>query len=196
MKKNKLLVTCLILWFGSVFAASSPNEWVACWISAIELSKNRNDYPDSEKAYSAAIAAQNQTQVPHLYLYNERAKLLLKMKKYEQAIADFSFVINHKEASKEDLLDALWGRGQTYLALGKTEEFEGDRKRLETLEPFVTTLEENRDYLILKLGNHVSREAQSQERLIRVLLMRKKIQSKNDVTFTPSGLAIVKKRTL
>ena len=194
MKKVGFLFLSLLLWVQSpIEAASSSIYWIDCWRSGIEFSKKRNEYPEALKAYTAAINNQESSQVSHFFLYLERGKLCLKMQEWEQAIQDFSFILSQQKASREEVMDALWGRGQAYLARGRKGEFEADRKRLEELEPFITPLEDNEGYLILKMGSHVARDMESQERLVNVLIMQKKIKSKQDLTFTPSGLVIVKK---
>lgn len=195
MKKKSAFILFVVLCCSPlVDAASSSTYWVNCWMTGVELSKNRHEYPEAIKAYTAAIKNQPSDQISqHLYLYNERGRLYLKMDEHQKAIQDFSFVLDHPNVNKEEMLDALWGRGQAYLASGKAQEFETDRKRLDEIEPFVRPLEDNQDYLILKMGNHVARDPQSQERFVKVLLIQKKIKSKQDVTFTPSGLAIVRK---
>lgn len=191
---KKIFFILLLSVYLELAQASSSQDWIECWMTGVDLSKNHKQYSEALKAYTAAIKAQDSSQnLIYLYLYNERGQLCLKMKEFNQAIQDFSFVLNHSEANKEEIIDALWGRGQAYLALNKIEEFEKDRKQLDTLEPFLTTVEEYPDYLILKLGDHVWRDPQSQERLIKVMLMQKKIKTKQDVILTPSGLAIVKK---
>jgi tetratricopeptide (TPR) repeat protein len=193
MNKNFFFSLSVALWLGSAAWAAASQDWIQCWMTGVELSKNQNDYPEALKAYTAAIKADPSQISNHLYLYNERGKLCLKMQEFNQAIQDFSFVLGHNGANREEMLDALWGRGQAYLAMGKTEEFEKDRKQLDALEPFVTTLEDNPDYLIVKMGSHVWRDPQSRERFVKILLTQKKIRTKQDVTFTPSGLAIIKK---
>jgi tetratricopeptide (TPR) repeat protein len=195
VKKRNLFSLSFALWcITSLCCAVSPPDCIHCWLAGVELSKNRNNYPEAFKAYTAAIQAQETLCVPYsLYLYNERGNLALKMQAFDQAIQDFSVVLSHKEVAQEEMMDALWGRGQAYLASGKMQEFERDRKRLDEIEPFVIPLEETQDFIILKLGSHVLRESQSQQRFVKVLLMQRKIKSKQDVIITPSGLAIVKK---
>lgn len=195
VKKYFFFPLSLALLIGpSIYGAYTSSHWIDCWRSAVELSKNRNDYSEALNAYTAAIKAQENSEAgEHLYLYIERAKLCLKMKEWNRAIQDFSLILHDKNSTQEEIIDALWGRGQAYLASGKTEAFESDRKRLEALEPFVKSLDDSQEYQILKMGNHVSREPHSQERLLNVLIKQKKIKNKEDVTFTPSGLVIVRK---
>lgn len=189
-----LSLTLTVLLVSTVYPNPSSNDWIQCWMTAVELSKNSKKHLEAIEAYTAAIKAQDPNSISkHLFLYNERAKLHLKTKNFENAIKDFSIVLNQTDASDEEILDALWGRGQSYLASGKHQEFESDRKRLDALEPFTKLIEENQDYIILKLGSHVWRDTQSHERFVKVLLMQKKIKSQQDVMFTPSGIAIVKK---
>lgn len=189
-----LPITFTLLLGSFAYARQSSNDWILCWMTAVELSKNPQEYSEAIEAYTAAIKSQDPNFVSkHLYLYNERAQLYLKTKDFNNAVKDFSFVLNQSEASKEEILDALWGRGQSYLASGKQQEFESDRKRLNELEPFTILLEENSNYILFKLGNHVCRDPQSHERLVKVLLMQKKIKFQQDVMFTPSGIAIVRK---
>lgn len=195
MNKIIFFFTIHLLLGSAIYADQSSNDWIRCWITAIELSQKSSQSLEAVEAYTAAIKKQNPELVSkHLYLYIERAKVFLKTKQFENAIKDFSFVLNQPTASREEILDALWGRGQSYLAIGNNQEFEKDRKHLDEIEPFITLLEENSNYLILKLGSHVWRDTQSQERLVKVLLMQKKIKSQNDVLFTPSGIAIAHKR--
>lgn len=197
-KPQQLLNFCVLLivfiTFKRVEAAEPSNTWIHAWISALDLSKKRTDYREAIEAYTAAIQVLDEKQLSkRLFLFNERGKLYLKLLDYHRAINDFSYVIENKETSQDEILDALWGRGQAYLAIGKRDEFDRDRLQMDKIEPFATLLEENHEFIILKLGHHSRRDTQNRDRFVKGLLMQGKIKQSNDVVFTESGIAIVKK---
>lgn len=188
------LVVCLMAECLLNAQDQSSNGWLESWVSAIELSKDRHNYPQAIENYTSAIQTLNPNQaVVLLNLANERGHLYLKMLDSNNAIKDFSFVLNHPQVNREQKVDALWGRGKANLLAGKIREFQEDCSQLEQLEASVTSIEDNKDYAIYKLAPHMLREAKSQENFINLLMMREEIKSEKEVTFTPFGLVIIKK---
>lgn len=185
---------CLI---AQCFLSSQEQSFDNClesWISAIESSKDHQSYPKAIEYYTSAIQSLDLNQpVVLLNLTHERGNVYLKMLDFNNAIQDFSFILNHPQVSREQKIEALWGRNKAYLAIGKIREFQEDCNQLDKLESSVTMIEDNKNYAIVKLAPYMIQDAKGQERFINLLMMRKEIKSQNDVTFTPSGLVVIKK---
>lgn len=185
------LITKLLL---NAKEPSASDDWVGYWINGIEYTKDQQSYPKAVETYTTAIQALTPNQVAvQLNLVNERGDIYFKMLDFNNAIKDFSLVLNHPQVSQEQKIEALWGRSKAYLASGKVKEFEQDSHQLEQLQSSITPLAETEEYTILKVDPYALRDTISKERFIKLLLMRKEIKSEKDVTFTPSGLVIVKK---
>jgi len=176
-------------------AQEEPSDaWLGHWIDSIEYSQEPRSYPKSVEAYTTAIRALTPSQISaQLNLINERAEIYFKMEDYQNAIKDFSFVINDPQANHDQKIAALWGGSKAYLASGKFQEFEKDSHELQRLEDFITPIEETKEYAILKVSPYALQDAESKERLVNMLMKRKEIKSRRDITFTPSGLVIVRK---
>lgn len=176
-------------------AQEEPSDaWLGHWMDSIEYSQEPRSYPKAVETYTTAILALTPSQISaQLNLVNERAEIYFKMQDYQNAIKDFSFVINQPHANQEQKIAALWGRSKAYLASGKFQEFEKDSNQLQQLEDFITPIEETKEYAILKVSPYALQDAESQERLVNMLMKRKEIKSRRDITFTPSGLVIVRK---
>lgn len=170
------------------------DEWVGHWINGIEFSKDQNNYPKAIDTYNTAIQKLAPDHIGmQLNLAIERGYVYYQMLDYPNAIKDFSFVINHPKAGEEQKIEALWGRSKAYLASGKIDEFEKDSHELEGLQFFFHPIAETKEYAILKVNPSLMKDVKAEERFVKILLMRKEIKSEKDVTFTPSGLIIVKK---
>jgi tetratricopeptide (TPR) repeat protein len=188
------LVISLMVSFMVIAEEKSSDAWLGYWMEAIELAKDRSSYLKAIESYTKAIQAIAPEQVEiQLNLINERGSIYFKMLDFSLANEDYSFVLNHPKVNQEQKIEALYGRAKTNLARGKVQEFEADNNLLDQLEPFVTYLFDNKDYIVLKAGPYVLQNSQSSERLVKVLLMRKEVDSEKGVTFTSSGLIILKK---
>lgn len=130
-----------------------------------------------------------------LNLTNEKGNLYLKMLDFRNALKDFSFVLNHPHVNGEQKIEALWNRSKAYLATGKIRDFQHDCNQSEQLEASVISIEDNKDYAIFKIASYMLRDPSTQDKFITLLKIRREIQSEKDVTFTPSGLVIVRKLT-
>lgn len=191
---NYLFLSLCLLAVTILKAQEASDDWVGHWMNGIELSREENNYPKAIETYTTAIQATTPNQMAvQLNLINERGNLYFQMLDFTNAIKDFSYVIHQPRASRAQMIEALWGRSKAYLASGKIQEFEKDSRQLEALQPFFEPVAETQDYAILKVDPKLIRNAKSEESFIKMLLMRKEIKSEKDVTFTPSGLIIVKK---
>lgn len=170
------------------------DAWLGHWINGVEYAKDPETYPKAIETYSTAIQGLSPNQINVLLnLVNEKGNIFIKMQDYKSAINDFSFVLNHPQASQEQKIEALWGRSKAYLASGKIDDYEKDYQRLQRLESYATPLEETKNYAILKMSPYFFNDPKSEERFIQMLIKNKKIKNKKDVTFTPSGVVIIQK---
>lgn len=178
----------------SLLKAQDSNRWLQNWVNAIELSKERENYPKAIENYKSAIQSLSLNQpVILLNLMNERGNLYLKQGDFNDAIKDFSFILNHPQVNREQKIEALWKRSMAYVASGKIKEFQEDANQLEKLEPAVTPLEDNKNYIIYKLAPRMLQDTNSREKFIDMLISRKEIKSENEVTFASSGIVIIRK---
>ena len=190
------LAICLLTECFSVAQESSSDNWLENWINAVELAKDRQNYPKAIENYTASIQTLDPNPSAILFiLLNERGNLYLKSLDFDHAIKDFYFVLNHSESNREQKIEALWGRSKAHIGMGKIREFQNDCEQLEQLEAFATTIEENKNFAIFKLASYILRDPKSQEIFSNLLLAQKEIQTKKDVTFTPSGLVIIRKNS-
>lgn len=195
MKTVSRLILAVSLMTGPVLSGEEiSEEWVGHWINGVEFSKDQNNYPKAIDTYNTAIQKLAPDQAAmQLNLAIERGYVFYQMLDYPSAIKDFSFVINHSKVSEEQKIEALWGRSKAYLASGKIHEFEKDSHELDGLQFFFHPIAETKEYAILKVNPSLMKDAKAEERFVKILLLRKEIKSDKDVTFTPSGLIIVKK---
>lgn len=163
------------------------------WRSAVESSKDFGGLQKAIENYTSAIQMMKSDQSSVLLnLVIERGNIYLKSLDYNNALKDFTFALDHPAINRDQKIAALWRRNITLLPLGKIREYVEGCDQLELLEPSVTTIEENGDYAIYKLGSYMREDPKGQELFIKLLMARKDIKSEKDATFTPSGLVIVK----
>ena len=196
MKRMNALILAILLTTGFFLNGQeeSSDAWVGHWINGVELTKDQRNYPKAIENYTVAIQALSPNQiVVWLNLINERGNVYFKMQDFSHAIKDFSFVLNHPQANQAQIIEALWGRSEAYLGSGKVKEFEEDSNRLELLQFLFDPILETKDYIILKVSPSLLQDTKKEERVVKLLLIRKEIKSEKDVTFTPSGLVIIKK---
>lgn len=176
------------------FFIHADDEWMKHWAAGLEQTRYVN-YPKAIDEYSLALHSLGSYEInKHLYLYLERGSLYNKGSNFDQAIQDFTTVINNKEAKSEEIETALWGRTHAYLASGKTQDFLQDCKRLEQIQAYnIQPEQENQQYFIFKLGTHLQKEKKTRDALVKALLLRGSIVNENDVLFGSSGMAMVKK---
>ena len=194
MKQFYFLLLTMFVLTTSLLKAQNSDRWLENWVNAIDLSKDRTNYPKAIENYSSAIQTFSLNQpIVLLNLMNERGNLYLKMGDFNNAIKDFSFVLNHPQANREQKIEALWKRSIAYVASGNIKEFQEDTNQLEKLEPAVTPIEDNKNYTIYKLAPRMLQDPNSREKFIDMLILRKEIKSDKEVSFASSGLAIIKK---
>lgn len=188
-----------ILFFMMVrglFAAAeiSSDQCIEKWLKGIELFKVRR-IEEALDSFNETVDALYQNNEPiFLNAVIERATFLLQMCEFSSSIDDFSYVLNHSKATKEQSLQALEGRCKAYLAAGNVRKFQEDAEQLDRLEQFMPVLLETESFRILKLNSYTLKNHPEKDSLAKCFLLRKEIESAEDFHLTSSGLAIIKKK--
>lgn len=198
MKKISFLSILYFSFFFNFLLAEEKNAWINNCFKAAQYEKDGN-YKKAIEEYSNAIEILKPSQISdYLNLYIERGLVykdagFLDPKNYEKAIQDFTFVIDHPRASKENRISALAERAQVYLFSGKQEFFVKDTQYLEEIEPNVILYDENEEYVFFKMGNRLRSNKILEKSMIQALIAKHAIDSENDVILTSSGIGIIKK---
>lgn len=182
-----MLVTTLV--FGN-----QPETWIGHWLKATQYAKDC-EFIKSIDEYTMAIdSLPKQNSSHNLHLYLERGNIFFTMQDFERALKDFTFVLQHKEASNDERADALWGHSRVNLAMGNFKNFEIDVKNLEEIEPiFIVNYEECQDYVVFQMAPRFRRDKNMENIFIKTLMTTNSIDSEKDVVFTSSGIGIIKK---
>ncbi|MBA3722037.1 MAG: hypothetical protein H0W88_06520 [Parachlamydiaceae bacterium] len=189
-------VSTLAMSFGLLVSnlGYSGEAWITHWINAMEIAKPPLQSPIAIQEYTNAINALEPKQIPtHLFLFNERGNIFIKIKDYPRAISDFTFVINQGSATKSEVTEALWGRMQALLACGKAKEFAADCQILKQHEVYIIPHEESEKYFVFEMGPRMQKDKRVQDTFVKTLLRRNSIKMEKDVVFSPSGVGMVKK---
>ncbi len=198
---SKKTFLSILLYFTlriSLIQATGENTWISNCFQAAQYEKN-GDFKKAIEEYTKAIESLGPDRISnYLNLYIERGLVYIyegyrEPKNYEKAIQDFSFVINHAQASKENHISALAERAQAYLLAGKRNHFVKDIQDLEGMDPNIMSYEENENYVIFKMGNRLRSNKTVEKSLIQMLIGRHSIHSEDDVILTSSGIGMIKK---
>jgi tetratricopeptide (TPR) repeat protein len=177
----------------SLLYASNGN-YVEHWLSGVQHAQ-KHELVKSIDEYSQAINLLNSDKIfENLNLYLERGNVYLENLEYDNAIRDFTFVINSQNVSENYKADALIGRSKAYLLRGKLADFENDVSIAGKIEPmFAVSAKDYEDYIVFQMSPRLRRTKSMEKVLIQMLKINNYIDSENDVAFSSSGIAIIKK---
>lgn len=186
MSMNRTICLLIVLLTTQVFAENN-DDWLTHYVQAEKAYAQRNG-PLAIEEYTKAIElTPNQ-----LCLYMGRGKTYEKMKRYELALQDFSFIINYPNIHNKDLVPALWARARMYLILHDYDSMHKDYEAVTSIDQNTLETERNEKYLVLRnINSNKISDANFQEKYALEMVNRGYCKSTNDVMFTNNGVAII-----
>ncbi len=193
-----LLAVLSILLNISGFASEEKRDWIDHYVLA-EQAVNRKDGSTAIEEFSKAIELSPEK----IFLYLQRGQIFEKKHQWENAIQDFTSVIENPNTHVSLLLPALYSRAQCYLRLdgmdnyladrtGSTR-FEKDYKLAQSLDTSLMHTEKNENYSIefnIPEGDlhHLEYRKQYAEMMVEIDFC----DSEEDVMFFDNGVVITK----
>lgn len=168
-------------------------EWMNHWTAAILAMENRL-YEQAVDSYSKAIH-QTQTEAEsqeYLHLFNGRGQAYLLAGQYQEAIQDFKWTADHPDASLRDKITAQWALTRCYAHLEDIENFAKEFAIVREIDPHYPKVEVSKDYLIFH--NFSQKTTQAKQQFTCAMIHMDICTSKEDITFTETGMCLVKKK--
>ena len=191
----------IFLFFLVVMCQLSAQEdlqtgWFDRWLSGMTHFGSEN-YDEAIKDYSQAInlrESEGKLKDADLYLYNDRGQAYLLCQRFDEAVYDFTKVLDVPEVPVEQKIRALWGRATCYATMDEYDEFNSDYENLKITDPNYPKVEFTKEYVIFRNFDGSRFSDHAKDRFRCSMIHMDICKAKEDVVFTRTGVCLVKRR--
>lgn len=195
--KRVFSLLCVLLNFSG-FASENDKTWIDHYVIA-EGAVNRKDGDTAIKEFSKAIELSPEK----IFLYLQRGQIFEKKHQWEQAIQDFTYVIESPNTHVSIMLPALYSRARCYLFIDGIDQyladktsstrFEKDYKLAKSLDTSLVHTEENENYHIdFNVAEADIHNPEYRDQYAKMMVQLGYCNSEKDVMFFDNGVTITK----